>query len=894
MITERVLLESAASAGSASSFSFSSSSTETELVRLCQQKSWPSARIRASTNPTEATPTHSARRGIGNTALALAVRGGAPLDIVRTVCEADVDQLIAVKHCRRGTVLHEAVRYGAGLDVVNYLVDVVLRHEEPLMLDGEVEVGRGGSADTSRATAASSGITSMKEDTSRSTSTTARPAARTEPSEASSSACASSFLSALSDDFESRSSLFDSPPTKFKKRTSSRKKAAAEGRHKDQTSIPLLGQTDDVGRTVLHHLADRIVREVVQSSSRSTTDSFANFRGPPAFRGGGGGVGGARGMRDNSNGETSTQLTMEDFDIMLDLCRKVARAYPPAILMNDIDGHTPLVIALVVPPPGKFSSDTSDDRESSTCRIDWAVEEMTSVFLKYAPEVVDLSTTSTTIMGLRSAAATAALARRGLRRVDRSHHCTSPVNIGGGTFGDDCSDEEQKAPKEICGMPAVNIGPNPLYFALVHRRSIPTIEMILSANSTIPGRSSPSCTAIVTSDLEVPLHVAVTMRAPTEVIRLLLLYGPEAAAAGDSYSLTPLDWLWMRHVLDLPFLEANGDGGQEANGTALVLPPFMPSKPSSRRYIPKAYLQIWNDAAEEIESLTEAMSNNNRRRSFHQAFQNYRVGAGALWERASMMLPCAAAAIHEATQSEQDMFSREQKWPVVHAAAYVPCPRPLLDLAIFYYPNQVKEKDDFGRLPIHYAVSRSDRDITYHLPAGMAQTVTPYVRAQHRRSSMQSSPVVQLVQHYPEGCRVADPESRLPLHIALDTVKEYENEEEQQILGAIPSTPRRPMFLNNNWHNGPASTTNRTNNAVGFASLRTSSSSSSFTKETERGNEAGRLVIRCLLEACTDTFERRDPTTLLYPFMQAAVGERADADIVYLLLREHPSLCKHF
>lgn len=889
MITERVPLQSAASAGSASSFSFSSSSSETELVRLCQQKSWSNARIRASTNPTEAKPTHSARRGIGNTALALAVRGGAPLDIVRTICEADVDQLIAVKHCRRGTVLHEAVRYRAGLDVVNYLVDVVSRHEELLMLGGEVEVGRGGSADTSRATAASSGITSMNEDRS-----TSRPATRTEPtcSEASSSAYASSFLSALSDDFESRSSLFDSPPTKAKKRTSSRNKAAAEGGNKDKTSIPLLGQTDDVGRTVLHHLADRIVREVVQSSSRSTTDSFANFRGPPAFRGGGG-IGGARGMRDNSNGETSTQLTHEDFDNMLDLCRKVARAYPPAILMNDIDGYTPLVIALVVPPPGKFSSDTRYDGES-TCRIDCVVEEMTSVFLEYAPEAADLSSTSTTIMGLRSAAATAAMARRGLRRVDRSHHCTSPVNIGGGTFGDDCSDEEEKAPKEICGMPAVNIGPNPLYFALVHRRSIPTIEMILSANSTPPGRSSPSCTAIVTSDLEVPLHVAVTMRAPTEVIRLLLLYGPEAAAAGDSYSLTPLDWLWMRHVLDRPFLEIHGDGGHEANDAAPVLPPFMPSKPSSRRYIPKAYLQIWNDAAEEIESLTEAMSNNNRRRSFHQAFQNYRVGAGALWERASMMLPCAAAAIYEATQSEQDVFNRKQKWPVVHAAAYVPCPRPLLDLAIYYYPDQVREKDEFGRLPLHYAVSRSDRDITYHLPAGVAQTVTPYVRAQHRRSSMQSSPVVQLVQHYPEGCRIADPESRLPLHIALDTVKEYEDEEEQQILGAMPSTPRRPMFLHNNRHNGPAPTTNRINNAGGFARLRTSSSSSSFAKEMERGNEAGRLVIRCLLEACTDTFERRDPTTLLYPFMQAAVGERADADIVYMLLREHPSLCKHF
>jgi len=213
----------------------------------------------------------------------------------------------------------------------------------------------------------------------------------------------------------------------------------------------------------------------------------------------------------------------------------------------------------------------------------------------------------------------------------------------------------------------------------------------------------------------------------------------------------------------------------------------------------------------------------------------------------------AAREMYRLLEQSQDEISEE--WPVYHGASYVPCPVPLLDLAFFYYPDQIKQKDARGLLPIHYVASCPYHDVTFDIPQSMISGagVSPYIRAQHRTSFCDLSPITKVIRHYPEAASIVTPDGRLPLHIALEMIKDHQSTFrvacQSQVLTSISSQ----------------------NEAVPW--------------------EVSRFIIRSFVEVNTTAFERQDPQTCLYPFMQAAVGDNADVDSVYSLLREHPSIC---
>ena len=103
--------------------------SESELLLLIEARNWELARVRAEAFAAEARPTSAAYRGISQTALSSAVRMHAPLETVAAILRANPDALVKVRHARRGTVLHEAIRYKADVDVVAFLVDEAVRIE---------------------------------------------------------------------------------------------------------------------------------------------------------------------------------------------------------------------------------------------------------------------------------------------------------------------------------------------------------------------------------------------------------------------------------------------------------------------------------------------------------------------------------------------------------------------------------------------------------------------------------------------------------------------------------------------------------------------------------------------------------------------------------------------
>lgn len=693
--------------------------SESELLHLIEARNWELARIRADSFAAEARPTSAAYRGTSQTALFSAVRNLAPLETVRAILRANPDALFQ-KHARRATVLHEAIRSRAAIDVISFLTDQALRQDE-------------------------------------------------------------------------------------------------SRRTKEDNSIPIWGQTDDSNRTMLHLMVGRICSAMVQVTPRSNSSSVANFRSAPHFRG------------------TASAPTKEDIDQMLEICNKIATAYPESLSQIDIDGHNPLTMALITPPPGNFA------QKDSRSYIDMIIERLASIFCECRPDAAEQSITPNQIMGIMSGASLQRCARGGIRHVNRQHQVLTSDN-------DD--DEEKK-------NMSVNVGPNALYAAIIHHRSVETIEKLLTANPS----SNRLATAIVTQQMETPLHVAVTVRAPVDIIRLLLAHGPEADIAGDRHNLTPLDWVWIRHVLDRSYLAGRSNSSSDDNGSdsdadsvAATLPQFQANRPYKRRTIPSTFLQNWKDAATEIQMLSEAMNGTIKatKRMRVGSFTNYRVTTGALWERISLMLPVAAREMHHLV--EQTANKTLEEWPVYHSASYVPCPVPFLDLAFFYYPDQVKQKDSRGFLPIHLAVSTSYHDVTFDLPDGMTSGVSPYIRVQHRTTFSELSPISRVIKHSPrEASHTVTPDGRLPLHIALEMIKDHQS------------------------------------------TFRVACQSAVFTPVSSQKRvvpwEISRSIVRSLVELNTTAFERQDPQTHLYPFMQAAAGDNADVDLIFLLLRDQPSIC---
>jgi len=49
--------------------------------------------------------------------------------------------------------------------------------------------------------------------------------------------------------------------------------------------------------------------------------------------------------------------------------------------------------------------------------------------------------------------------------------------------------------------------------------------------------------------------------------------------------------------------------------------------------------------------------------------------------------------------------------------------------------------------------------------------------------------------------------------------------------------------------------------------------------------------VKVIFQANSKAIEQKDIVQKLYPFMVAAVGEKADLDTIYELLRAAPSLC---
>ena len=370
-----------------------------------------------------------------------------------------------------------------------------------------------------------------------------------------------------------------------------------------------------------------------------------------------------RAIRESASGGVSSGMWI--------LFRSIVLAYPHAIQAMDADGNTPLVLALVNP-------DIQNERDEA-----------------YVFRMVQLMATTWP--------SAATIARRG-----KHHHWKY----------------QEHGHQDVDSPPTIGDGaPNPLSYAILYGRTEKTFELLLEANRTV---GINACLTVVSGYREVPLHLAISLRSPITLVKDLVEYEPTATRIQDMYHLTPLDWMWIRHVVDW----------------CSVTEPFSADvMPSTRRYL-SPHFAGWHDRVSEA---MKSGKTNSKRKHLE-----------SLLERMYLLLPAAAQAATKEPVCEQG-----EPWSLLHSACFVSCPLAVVRLAHEKEPDVVTIRDlRSGRLPLHYAAARTGYRAT--VPVGVSREV---------RTMVESSPAMELASTFVQATHVVDANGQLPLHIAIDTAK---------------------------------------------------------------------------------------------------------------------------
>jgi hypothetical protein len=279
--------------------------------------------------------------------------------------------------------------------------------------------------------------------------------------------------------------------------------------------------------------------------------------------------------------------------------------------------------------------------------------------------------------------------------------------------------------------------PSPLSCAIAQHRSLDTLKVLLEANRQL---DAGACTAVVTHHREVPLHIAVSMRASVDILQQLIGEEPRTVSVPDNHGLLPLDWVWIRYTLDM---------------CSWPIRCFSNVAPSRRRYITSNFLE-WH---ERVSNQHLGISKSYQDSSFLEGNCPLTLD---LLKRISHLLPIMAG--HSQAKDSSILIDRDDGSAfalLLHAACAVNCPLALVALACEAHPNQLGSKDEQRkRLPLHYASSRSG--YTAQFPIGVTNQL---------QGMEEVSPVDYVLGKQPLACRVVDGLNQLPLHIAIDHAK---------------------------------------------------------------------------------------------------------------------------
>jgi ankyrin repeat protein len=278
---------------------------------------------------------------------------------------------------------------------------------------------------------------------------------------------------------------------------------------------------------------------------------------------------------------------------------------------------------------------------------------------------------------------------------------------------------------------------NPLHITCSSQNaSVQVIQVLLEGGL-------PAQTEMRDVDGDTPLHAACRCGAPIEVLQVLLQTNPRPVNDRDYEGLTPLLRLWVRYfvILGAEVIQnvkgpgdLTGELGEAWSKTELLL----------------KYAYHGQQGFEELA---------------------YNGGIPGITKGFSSQ----AGALHSRFQA-------------VHAVAAVDCPRPVVKIATIIYPHQLEEKNESGLTPLMIAAGapvfkvRDLSDEGYLLEDRIHGDETGDNENNQddddnnisNTSGQQPSVIEILLEACPESACVTSPEGRLPLHIALESGKRWD------------------------------------------------------------------------------------------------------------------------
>ena len=481
---------------------------------------------------------------------------------------------------------------------------------------------------------------------------------------------------------------------------------------------------------------------------------------------------------------------LENIRIVLEACQQ-------ALHVANSDGNTPLLSLLQLMPYHDLQGDNANNEYVSAMEQD--INQAVELIVSLNPDAVTVARKMPRPWRFHGALVASALSATTQQQQRRLPQCSSTAAA---------------SPSDV--------SLTPLYYALLHGRSPETVQLLLRATHQVGKQGSSR--NLVSPHQEVCLHVAVTTRALPSVIRQVLEDAPDAVLLPDLCGLSSVDWLWIRHVIDM-FSDSTDLWTSRVISRRRVLPNQYPEWHKSA--IDSKYMK----ATHQEKSTSEVSSQNKA-----NLLQN-------LYQRMKVLLPQAAK--EYAKTSSFDAARNDQPWSLLHSVCFVPGSIGLVLVALAMDPDaqrDLRTRDQYrGRYPLHYA---AERCMAYSpcLPIGISPKLETV------RETMTS--VEEILPLYPEASQVPDNDGQLPLHIAIDSAKEYRQRARQ------------------------------------------SDQSSSHAEGTESNDSTcfELSALNRLLSHYPCAITIPDGKTHLFPWLQAAVGDGASLDVIYSLLHREPTL----